>query len=363
MRYVLGGLALIALIVAMATGTTTGQILSMPGSNACFLRLYTTLPPEARIAFIGSSRIRRGVQVDVVSKALDLPPAGVMNLGHPTDSLPLDYALMNRLTRDHPLDVIVFEVQARSAALEDAEYGLLPRDYAPIRLSSGEVKLKYVLGAPVRDQARLVFAVADNRLLAAWDFSRLYAERIRQFIPSVVTQVKQAVLGAPQQPQGAPHPATPRIRNEKRAQDCFQARWDAPTETAQHGDAKALRKKRLYRDFFPGWQDPAPLGFLTDDRFDIERAVIRDMIALAERRGATPVFLYVPSMHVPVTPDLATAFARDFGVSLLVPPPALHAALAAERQYYDNSHLNTAGRARFSAWLADQLRLYLPSQS
>lgn len=344
MRTVLGLVAAIALVFPIATATTFGQISGMGGSNRCFGRLYSDLPDAARITLIGSSRVRRAVLPERIAQAVHLPDTGVINLAHPTSSLPLDWSLMNRLSRDASLDIMVFGVLPRSAPLREIERAIDPRPSEPFdfAFAGGSLKQTYLFGAPYRDQLRLIWGQTDTPLIAAWDSARLYAERMRQFIPAVLTEfvlVRLIVLRKGYDPA--------------RKQDCLLTKWEDPAPEAQFGRPKDIAKRDAYAAQLTGWVDPDPLGFFSDPAFALDRAVIRDQIALARARGAQPVFLYLPSIHVPVDPRLSQTFRDRFGAALLVPDDALRAALAP--QFTDNSHVNSAGRRLVSDWLAAQL--------
>ena len=116
------------------------------------------------------------------------------------------------------------------------------------------------------------------------------------------------------------------------------------------------RKKDAYKAFFgnPDWVDPEPLGFFTDEARTLDRFMIRKMIDRVRAHGAQPVFLYFPSILVPVSADLSRTFQEDFGAPLIVPEPALRRQLE-DGLYFDNSHLNTQGRLVFSDWFGREL--------
>lgn len=348
MRLVLAAAFLVAVGLAVASAMPFGRAAALPNSPGCFQRLYETRPEGVRVVLTGSSRIRRAVQPDVMTAALGWPAGSVVNLAHPTPSLPLDLALAGRLVppRTGPgtgTDVMLFGLLPRSAGLTAAERDIDPRVNEPydLHLAAGTVKQIYILGAPVGDQLRLALGASANPVTGAWDALRLMAERLRQFIPAALRgkAVPLALRGT-----GAGD-------GSDRGYDCFLARWDKPTPQAQTGTPAARALREAYETRFPGWSDPAPLGFLDEPEHALERHAIGRLTAMARARGAVPAFLYVPGTGVPVAPDLAQAFEARFGAPLLVPDPDLRARLE-DGLYYDNAHLNTEGRRLFSVWLA-----------
>lgn len=314
----------------------------MNGADSCLFRLYSAVPEGARVMFIGSSRVRRGIEPDVMTAALGLPPTGVVNYGHPTPSLPQDLSALRRLLTSDAPDVMVFGVIPRSQALRQAEREIDPRTSAPfdIELPGGKIKQTYLLSGRISDQVALLRERIDNPILLAWETTRLYGERIRRFIPAVLTEdiLRRPLRGA-------------RRYEPDRQQDCRQKAWIDPSDEAQNGSPKAREQKEAYLARFATFTDPDPLGYFEDPTRQIEHASIRGLIKLAAERGATPAFFYIPGIGVPIDPGLSAAFEAKFSAPLWVPDPALRAAIE-DGGYYDNSHLNIAGRALLSEWLS-----------
>lgn len=354
----LSGVLLAAGLCAAAvvgfTYSSKGGVLAL-SRGSCFVRLWHDLPGDTEIVFTGSSRIQRGVQVDMISEALGLGPTGAVNLAHPNAALPLDYALLERLTEDHAPRVVVVGVQPRSQALHDLELSIDPSapDVRP-PLSFGTVNPRYLLGADMGHITRLVFEQTDNDLLALWQAARMWSARLSYTVP----QMTQAFKNLLKEQLNARDPAHPRFSlnyEPGRRQDCREADWFDPSEDRQHGSPQALALKEGYRAAFAGWQDPDPLGFFEVDSAPLDHAMIEQVVALSQARGWDLYFLYLPALSVPADgPALSARFAETFGAPLLVPPPELRAQFA-DGGYFDHSHLNMTGGAQLSAWLAERL--------
>lgn len=334
------------------TGSTKGGILTMVSWDTCFVRMWTDLPEEAKIVFIGSSRMRRGLQVDVISDTLGMPETGVINLGHPSPSMPLDLSIMDRLSAAHPLKVIVFEVLPRSPALRGLERSIDPGN-TPVDppLSFGVVNARYLLGADLSSIAQLILDHTDNRLLAYWQVARMWSARISYTIPKVPEVVW---IQASSWIRPLLDPNYKGIFDPNRLQDCMNLAWTDRSDQAQNGTRKGRKLKADYRAAFDGWEDPDPLGFFDAEATFLDRAMINKMTRLARERSSIPIFFYLPGIAVPVDPDLTKTFEATYGVPLWIPPPELRTELE-NGGFYDNSHLNNRGRDLLSIWLAAQL--------
>ncbi|MEL6521317.1 MAG: hypothetical protein AAFQ66_10155 [Pseudomonadota bacterium] len=347
-----------ALAFIVIAGSSYGRAVGLDEDRYCLRSLYVAARPDAEIIFIGSSRIRRGVEPDILTDALNLPQGAVVNLAHPTVSLPLDYATIRDVTNRADPKVVVFGVVPTGPDLHAAERAIDPRPSAPfdLALSSGKVKQRYVLASSFRDQIRRAYSSADSIILGSWDAARLVANRMQNFVPAVL---RGDILRALIPTKGnAYYP---------RDYDCMVKAWNDPDDKAQHGRPQHRERREGYLAFFgslaePAWEDPTPLGFLDAPERSFERSVIHDLVALGKDRNFTPVFYYMPGINVPIDPRLPEAFEAEFGAPLLVLHNDLRVQLA-DGHYFDNVHLNTKGRERVTPWLATALGPFLERTS
>ena len=84
--------------------------------------------------------------------------------------------------------------------------------------------------------------------------------------------------------------------------------------------------------------------------FGMPRSYLRKCVALARESGVDLVFLYLPYFGYQGSPQ-DEQFFREHG-TLLMPPTAI---LEEAENWYDATHLNTAGNRLISAWLVDEL--------
>jgi hypothetical protein len=88
---------------------------------------------------------------------------------------------------------------------------------------------------------------------------------------------------------------------------------------------------------------------------DTQRETIRRMVAFADERGIPIFFVWFPRyLDPPVDDGFAELFEEEFSAPLLIPPPAVLAALN-DGGYSDPNHLHEPGREIYTAWLAQQI--------
>ena len=121
LRLVLLGSFLACVGLAYLGMGPVGQAMVIGNSRDCYYRLYNGVSPEARVLITGSSRIRRAVLPRDVAAALDLPEKAVVNLAHPGASLQFDYALMDRLTAEGDVDLVIAGLWPQGTALRAEE--------------------------------------------------------------------------------------------------------------------------------------------------------------------------------------------------------------------------------------------------
>ena len=355
MRLVLILCFAIAVAIVVIAGSSLGRAIPFTREGHCLRGNFTAERPDAQIIAIGSSRIRRGIEADILTEAYDWPDGAVVNLGHPGISLPMDYSIISDATETATPQVVVFGIVPVGLGLRAAEREISPPRGGTGRavvLSSGRVKQRYVMASSYPDLIRRAYTGADNILVGTWDAVQLLSRRMQNFIPALIEgNVTRGLVPAR---SGYYVP---------RDYDCMRTRWENPSEDAQHGGPAKRKKRADYLAFFtPGaegaWEDPSPLSFFTDPKRRIDHRVIHDMVALGEERGFVPVFYYMPRVAVPIDPQLATMFEDKFGASLLIPPEPLRRRME-QGFYVDTSHLNTKGRVVVGQWLAEALRPYL----
>ncbi len=369
----------IALVLAFVTGTAILVAANSKYANMsvmgelevsrCYLNLYYSLPSEVRVLLLGTSRVRRGVEPELLAESLKLPPKAVANLGHPGGSLALDYSIAERVSREQHISLVVFGVRAQSDRLASISkllhraarrgepipemterevrlHGWRARNRL-IGLASGKVERRYVIGAPISAQARDAWRRTESPVLASWDISRLFVKKVEETIPMIFEGLLLDLALAKQV--------------EEPELVCHKSEWSRPEDRFQHGNAQERQSKDFHREFFLGldsrqaWVDPDPLAFLTSEATADERSWIQDLVALGEARGFRVVFLYLPRIHVPIDHErLSKEFEREFSVPLLIPSPALRARLE-KSGYVDQSHLNLSGRDELTRWLGAEL--------
>lgn len=336
-----------ALTIFWVSHSALARVAILPHSSACLYGLEARLGPDTQLAVIGSSRMREAVDPPLLQKALGWPDRSVVNLSHPTVAPAYDFATLKAITATDPIDIAIVEVIARSDALRAAERSVDPApDRVAADLAMGQVRQDYVMSLSLLDHVRRAVREAPNLTLALSDALDVTSKRITTTLALAKT--------------GKLYPGM--FRSERtidKTRDTICALKTSRDTQLLRPDQVATQQAKIdgYRTLFKtkAWQDPAPLGFLTDPGSRHNRYAYDDIVALGVQRGFKVVFLYVPGVFVPVSPDLPAAFEDRFGAPLLVPPQALHATLSTGG-YYDNAHLNEAGSARLVDWLADALR-------
>jgi hypothetical protein len=327
------------------------RIAALAHSEACQLALQTSLSARTRIAAIGSSRTRVALNPAYLSQLLGLGPEGVVNLGRPGIDPAYYYGTIADLSGDHSFDLVMVEVLAGSDALTEAEATVDPRPAQfLVDLSAGAVRPSFMTGIGTHDQARRLLYDAPNVAVGLSDFFTVTADRITTTLALVRREEIYPKL----------YVTTSNIDPDAKMVCALRHSRD---DAVLSPERRQRRQDKIdgYRALFEteGWVDPDPFGFLTQDSSAVDRATLREMIALSDARGFALVFYYLPGTYVPVSPELAPAFEAQFGVPLLIAPPALRAQLDEGQFYYDNSHLTTAGSHMFLDWLATQIDDFL----
>ncbi len=347
MRLVLAASFVASLLILAVSMSPVGEAMGKGNSQSCFLRLTMNPPQGAEVLVIGSSRTRRSIDPEILSVEMGLEKSAALNLGHPAISLPHDYAIIDKMTRDKSYRIVLTEVLARSHDLATLERELDSGSTPNFRLISGTFHRNlYVIGAPISDQIRRVSQSTDNTGQASWDLARIVSTRIATVMTKVfaVRPLKRLFVSG--------------TINPDRTTMCMVKAWEKEGDQWQLGNPAQLALKAAYQDTFldkPASPDANHLDFFVDAETELMRQTVHDIVELAKARGYLPVFFYLPSTHVPVEHGaLQSRFKEEFGAELLVPDETLRRQLE-DGGYVDNSHLNNNGRALFSPWIAREI--------
>ncbi|MEM8751965.1 MAG: hypothetical protein AAGF90_03215 [Pseudomonadota bacterium] len=332
-----------------------GRVSSLANSMACYRGLYFgDALDEARAVFVGSSRIRRGLDPDAFAAAEGWPEAAVANLGHPKSSAAFDAALARELAGRAPLELIVIEVSPRSPEQVEREHRAARerRAAADLPLSSGVAEELFYVGASWGEMAAQVWRAAETPALGLWDLLRAGAARIeRQLVYAARMRNVRQVFAADPAIDGA-HGGW-----------CMRRDWLGDEPRGELQEELITR----YRDAFGPdeagrrWTDPAPGRYLTAPELGLARAALADLAAFGRARGIAVVGIYLPGVATPQPdPAFVDEVEAALGLPVLIPDEALRARL--EDEFYDdNVHLNASGRRLLTAWLAERLRA-LPAE-
>jgi hypothetical protein len=345
-RAVLALAFLASLGVLWVMTSPIGRSSAISNSQNCYRALHYAPPAEAEVLVTGSSRIRRGLIPEVLAEHFGLGPNGVVNLGHPVASLAYDYAIVEELTRDRPIRLVLFEVMPRSPALERRERELDPGVIRDFHLIDASFNRLYVLGSSPGDQVQRLARAAGSGIQGSWNILRILSERVGNITTLIATRDVRKVFRV-----------SPSMDKDRKV-ICMLDHWIRPDDRHQLGAERDRKIKGLYRDAFD-MDRPEPVynhtDFFTSDYNAMDRGVIEDMITLGEARGYRPVFFYLPSIHLPVDPeDISRRFEARFGHPILIPDPETRRLFETDG-FYDSSHLNNKGRAIFTDWLRERL--------
>lgn len=341
-----------AIAVVFISSSGFGRVAGIGNSIACYRGLYFSDPVAApKAAFIGSSRIRRGLDPDQFGAAFGWPDRAVLNFGHPGTSSAFDAAFIAEFAaRDVAagLETLVVEIYPQSHAQRTREdqAARQNRTKQDLTLTTGPAEELYYIGASWGALFRDAFRDADGVGLALWDALKLASTRIKRH---VVYAIKRRTI----------------TRVFRVDADIDRSRPNACVRKAWLGDAPGGEtQERLIADtiaaFAPDetgarWRDETPDGFFTDPEHRRNRAAVARFARLGRDRGLAVYGLYLPGVGTPQPDPARLARIRaEYGIELLVPGPDLRAVLE-DGLYFDNVHLNGAGRRLLTAWLADEI--------
>lgn len=317
----------LAAVISLATFTSVGRAAIFPDNRYCFHRLYSGLPDEARVLLIGSSRIWLGLDPDQLAEALDLPRNAVINLAHTHRDYDFDRLVIEDLTRNTQIDLVLFDT--------------LPPPEGRNPIGSELVVGKrlfgayYVNGSSYADLFGELAEAPRGLAVRLHDMLRALQYRHQRMVPLLVGGRVWQTLSMPESDW-----------DRDRQNICWNREWDEKHRVFDP-------ERRVRRSDIPA--DSASFETEKPDhqRF---RAAHEDMIALAERNSFRAAFLFAPAWRSGAPgADFVTEIEAGFGVPYLAPPEEMIAGLKAT-SYGDSAHLNRDGRTIFTAWLAEAIK-------
>lgn len=348
MRLALAGAFLSALGVAILSLTTYGQASGLYGHQSCYHDLYFERELDAKVAVIGSSRIRRGLDPTIMAQKLQLSEGDVVNLGHPLSLPLLDHSILRDMFNDGRLGdqtkVLIVEVLPLSREQFDIERRGSGEDLlASLTISSGPVQDGFVSSASPRSLVELAKHDSPGALMTVWNAMRLFSARTE-------AHLKLAIRGRSTYEVFVPADDLDYSRDTI----CFADRWHQPGV----GGGRAAQRKEHYRTNFDGRSAEGvldPIDFLENPYYVTHRLGLRRVARLAEDEGVQIYGFYLPGVFTPDVPsDFPSRFEADIGFPLLTLPQDLREQLG-EEGYFDHTHLTVAGRALVSEWLAQTI--------
>lgn len=344
---------LLTVAFAMALGIlalsyqTPGRIAVLGNDQGCFRELYTRHHAEAKVAMIGSSRIRRGFDPDRVAAGLGLPPLGVVNLAHPGNNPLLDFEVLTEMLEKGRIDpdMILAGVVPVSWRQHEIEMEAVNKTPFPrVALSNGLATIDNVAAGGQEVLRQIAGQQEESGAMALWNSLTLNRTRLEKHIKlalggrstwKVFSSVSDAI-------------------DRDRPNLCFRRGWAKDQILPGR-----LAQKRRYENAFEGQQAIGgfdPQDFLTNPNYLTERVGLQQIAQLARSRGITAYAIYIPGVHTPQLPqDFFPRFEAEIGMALLTLPSSLLEALGTEH-YSDPTHLALQGRIMASDWLATQLK-------
>lgn len=349
LRLGMAGALVVSLGIAVLSFSTYGQASALLGHRGCYHDLYFERQLRPKVAVIGSSRIRRGLDPTVMAEGIGHQEGAVVNLGHPL-SLPLyDYSVLSGMFADgrlgEGLELLLIEAIPISEAqltLERRGAGQTPSE--TLTISSGPVREGFVSGGSASALLELARHQDPGVAMTAWNMMRMVGARIE-------THIKLALRGRSTVEVLSVESDIDQMRDTI----CFAARW----HQAEEGGAREIAKKTHYKTHFEG--KPAtgafdPNDFLDNPFFTAQRLGLRRVVDLARAHGVRVSAFYLQGVHTPDVPERFLArFEAEIGMPLLTLPADLRAELGDEK-YFDHTHLGASGRQLVSQWLARAIK-------
>jgi hypothetical protein len=306
-------------------------------SKNCYYQLAQPLPRPTDVIIIGSSRMRRGIDPNLLASLLGVSKHHVVNLGHPGYHYDFDYALIESLLPRWRFSLIIAE----------ANFDLTPKQV----YSSGGIGYSpdFVHFASYHQIVASVSLASDRPLvLRAYDDIQLISLKIETALRFVLTGHLQEVLSP-----------TGEAGKMLRPNVCWSEGFDreVPRRAAEkvRQQKQALKEKFFdeHDDWFEeGYSDPT---LFQDKPGWNQRNYLKRTVRLAHENDVLIAFVNLPLYFAwPPGPAFVKQFRTAIGAPLFVPSKELLYTFHAGG-YHDRAHLLPPARAAFTLWLAQEL--------
>ncbi|WP_095590591.1 hypothetical protein [Actibacterium ureilyticum] len=304
---------------------------SAGNSQKCLANQIINMPTDVNILLLGSSRMRRGLDPEQLSKSIAQNPK-VYNLGRPGFSASRSYVMLRELFDSGirpSLLVVEAETEALRGALNTKKYA---RPFTWRADTSSVFSFKDHLTFPV--------AIAETGYLG-WSFivgNGLLSKIERGLALKLADDIFET---DPSQPAKTV---------------CMRETFDNPTPV---GIARAERKKARIEKILNKQFDDLDHEF--DDRFNFEdnsfsRAefhYLQKIRELAQQYDAALIVIRPHHYRSPPPDDNVRAKLTHLIPEYLAPPEQVYRQTA--REFMDRSHLNPKGREIYTRWLSQEI--------
>jgi hypothetical protein len=298
---------------------------NMGNSRACSVRQLQTLPTDAEVFILGSSRMRRGVDPSVWAAESGGVYQSVFNLGRPGEDILRSEAILNDLLdAGYAPKAIVLE-----ADVDPLRSGLR-RKWSWSKQLPGVLTWKgiYDLSGLIRPEggyARL----------------RLFLEGAQKKMAQATSLVTSGVVLD-----------TVMTRNREPVVVCWKRDFDVPNELKTKRQSSSLKEMQdRFGDVQTAFDHKfeAPVG----QRSTIELAAVRRITAKAESAGIQ-IIVVRPQAYAqpPLAPEVLAQLV-ELIPQFRYPPEDLARRLSTLQ--IDNHHFGPEGRALYTRWLIDTL--------
>jgi len=311
-------------VTAGAIGLVVYSDLPIVRYNNCFYDLVYGREGAAGVVVVGSSRVGRGIEADIVGE--HMTAAGLTNpisvvLFRPGNGID-DYP---QIVRDVTSELGVDEVFLMELSIPD------PPGYQSIGRNAAKVTSSEILA-----QLRASNEPIDGRLR---DLAHRFSTKLDLTMNSLISGDTPA----------APAPIELTRTDQSRA----YCRWTQKEIRRRPGQ---LRNQRDRIESSVGeWTAQDNLSWNIEGLVDYERFdfLVRSTIDEAELAGVPLMFFKMPAyLDPPVSADFTHWFEGTYEVPLLTPPTRVLAKLYDNERYRDINHVGEKGRRVLTNWLA-----------